>query len=145
MRKQYDWSAPRPTRPRSWCSSAKPKWSACSITMHVAFGTSTPTSTTVVATSTCILFARKSSRILFCSSSSILLWMSAHLYLVNTCCERYVNISSADLSVSLEDASPVEEALRDVVSVEESFMLAGEVFVFAVEALRSVELVLFSS
>ena len=43
---------PRPTRPRSWCSWARPKRSACSITMIVAAGTSTPTSTTVVATST---------------------------------------------------------------------------------------------
>ena len=42
---------PRPTRPRSWWSWARPKRSACSITMIVAAGTSTPTSITVVATS----------------------------------------------------------------------------------------------
>ena len=46
-------SPPRPTRPRSWWSCARPKRSACSITMIVASGTSTPTSITVVATSTC--------------------------------------------------------------------------------------------
>ena len=44
--------APRPTRPRSWCSWAMPKRSASRITITVAFGTSTPTSMTVVATST---------------------------------------------------------------------------------------------
>ena len=42
--------APRPTRPRSWCSCDSPKRSACSTTITVAFGTSTPTSTTVVDT-----------------------------------------------------------------------------------------------
>ena len=36
--------APRPTRPRSWCSCERPKRSACSITITVALGTSTPTS-----------------------------------------------------------------------------------------------------
>ena len=30
--------APRPTRPRSWCGCARPKRSACSITMRLAFG-----------------------------------------------------------------------------------------------------------
>ena len=38
-------------RPRSWCSWARPKRSACSTTMTEAAGTSTPTSITVVATS----------------------------------------------------------------------------------------------
>ena len=38
--------------PRSWCSCASPNRSACSITMMVASGTSTPTSITVVATRT---------------------------------------------------------------------------------------------
>ena len=50
--RQYDCSAPRPTRPRSWCSWARPKRSASWTIMIVAFGTSTPTSITVVATST---------------------------------------------------------------------------------------------
>ena len=50
--RQYDCSAPRPTRPRSWCSWASPKRSASWTIMIVAFGTSTPTSITVVATST---------------------------------------------------------------------------------------------
>ena len=45
-------AAPRPTRPRSWCSCDRPKRSACSITISDALGTSTPTSITVVATST---------------------------------------------------------------------------------------------
>jgi hypothetical protein len=40
-----------PTRPRNWCSWARPKRSACSITMTLAAGTSMPTSITVVATS----------------------------------------------------------------------------------------------
>ena len=44
-------ASPRPTRPRSWCSWARPKRSACSITITVAAGTLTPTSITVVATS----------------------------------------------------------------------------------------------
>ncbi len=39
--------------PRSWCSCERPKRSASSTSMTVAFGTSTPTSITVVATSTC--------------------------------------------------------------------------------------------
>ena len=47
------WS-PRPTRPRSWWSWARPKRSACSTIISVALGTSTPTSITVVATSTAI-------------------------------------------------------------------------------------------
>jgi hypothetical protein len=40
-----------PTRPRSWCSCDRPKRSACSMTIRLALGTSTPTSITVVATS----------------------------------------------------------------------------------------------
>ena len=36
--------SPRPTRPRNWCNWARPKRSACSMTMIVASGTSTPTS-----------------------------------------------------------------------------------------------------
>ena len=46
IRMQYDWSAPRPTRPRSWCSCDSPKRSAFSITITEAFGTLTPTSIT---------------------------------------------------------------------------------------------------
>jgi hypothetical protein len=49
---QADAAAPRPTRPRSWCSWLRPKRSACSITISEALGTSTPTSITVVLTST---------------------------------------------------------------------------------------------
>ena len=37
-------------RPRSWWSWARPKRSACSMTMMLAFGTLTPTSMTVVET-----------------------------------------------------------------------------------------------
>ena len=44
--------SPRPTRPRSWCSWEIPKRSAFSTSITVAFGTSMPTSITVVATST---------------------------------------------------------------------------------------------
>ena len=40
--RQYDCSAPRPTRPRSWWSCASPKRSASWTIMIVAFGTSTP-------------------------------------------------------------------------------------------------------
>ncbi len=43
---------PRPTRPRSWCSCETPNRSASSTTIIVAFATSTPTSITVVDTST---------------------------------------------------------------------------------------------
>ncbi len=43
---------PRPIRPRSWCSWETPKRSASRITITVEFGTSTPTSMTVVETST---------------------------------------------------------------------------------------------
>ena len=39
-----------PTRPRSWCSCARPNRSACSMSITEAFGTSIPTSITVVAT-----------------------------------------------------------------------------------------------
>ena len=49
---QADAAVPRPTRPRSWWSCDRPKRSACSTTISVAFGTSTPTSITVVETST---------------------------------------------------------------------------------------------
>ena len=48
-----DFSLPRPTRPRSWCSWDNPYRSAFSMSIITALGTSTPTSTTVVATSTC--------------------------------------------------------------------------------------------
>ena len=47
-------SPPRPTRPRSWCSCEIPNRSASITTIMVASGTSTPTSMTVVATSTSI-------------------------------------------------------------------------------------------
>ena len=47
-----DACSPRPTRPRSWCSWLMPKRSASSTSITVAFGTSMPTSITVVATST---------------------------------------------------------------------------------------------
>ena len=50
--RQTDACSPRPMRPRSWCSWLMPKRSAPSTSMTVAFGTSTPTSMTVVATST---------------------------------------------------------------------------------------------
>ena len=51
MTRQVPDTLPRPTRPRSWCRAAKPKRSPFSMTMTVALGTSTPTSTTVVETS----------------------------------------------------------------------------------------------
>src|SRR5690554_98766 len=44
------WS-PRPTRPRNWCSWARPSRSGFSMIISDALGTSTPTSITVVATS----------------------------------------------------------------------------------------------
>jgi hypothetical protein len=50
--------APRPMRPRNWCNCASPKCSAFSMSITVAFGTSTPTSMSDVATSAWILFAR---------------------------------------------------------------------------------------
>jgi hypothetical protein len=52
---QLDAALPRPTRPRSWCSCAKPSRSAFSMIISEAFGTSTPTSITVVATSRSML------------------------------------------------------------------------------------------
>ena len=51
-RTQNDSTVPRPTRPRSWWSWARPNRSAPSMTIIVAAGTSTPTSTTVVPTRT---------------------------------------------------------------------------------------------
>ena len=51
--------APRPTRPRNWCNCARPNRSACSTTMTLAAGTSTPTSITVVATSSRVSPAAK--------------------------------------------------------------------------------------
>ena len=50
MSMQYELSAPRPTRPRSWCNCDRPNRSAFSMSITVAFGTLTPTSMTVVAT-----------------------------------------------------------------------------------------------
>ena len=50
-RKQKLSPPPLPTRPRSWCSCANPNLSADSIAIMQAFGTSTPTSITVVDTS----------------------------------------------------------------------------------------------
>ena len=51
-RMQTDACAPRPIRPRSWCSWEIPKRSAPSTSISDAFGTSMPTSITVVETST---------------------------------------------------------------------------------------------
>ena len=56
---QTEAAVPRPTRPRSWCNWLRPKRSACSMTMSEALGTSTPTSMTVVLTSTPITPALK--------------------------------------------------------------------------------------
>ena len=50
--RQSPGALPRPTRPRSWCSCESPKTWASRITITVAAGTSTPTSMTVVDTST---------------------------------------------------------------------------------------------
>ncbi len=50
--RQSPGALPRPTRPRSWWSWETPKRSASMMTIAVAFGTFTPTSMTVVATST---------------------------------------------------------------------------------------------
>ena len=47
---QYDCKSDLPTRPLNWWSCESPNLSAFSITITVAFGTSTPTSTTVVET-----------------------------------------------------------------------------------------------
>ena len=56
---QNDSTLPRPTRPRSWWSWARPNRSAPSMTIIVAAGTSTPTSTTVVPTRTSSSPSRK--------------------------------------------------------------------------------------
>ena len=58
-RTQNDSTVPRPTRPRSWWSWASPNRSAPSMTIIVAAGTSTPTSTTVVPTRTSSSPSRK--------------------------------------------------------------------------------------
>ena len=57
--KQSPGVPPRPTRPRSWCNCETPKRSASMMTIIEALGTSTPTSITVVATSTSISPAAK--------------------------------------------------------------------------------------
>ena len=57
---QYDLNSPLPTLPLNWCNCAKPNLSAFSITIMFAFGTSTPTSITVVEISMLILFSLKS-------------------------------------------------------------------------------------
>ena len=75
-RMQKDRCGPRPTRPRSWCSCARPKRSASSMSITLAFGTSIPTSITVVATSTssspaakaCMVASRSSARCWPCTS-----------------------------------------------------------------------------
>ena len=58
---QYEAASPRPTRPRSWWSWERPKRSASRMTIIVASGTSTPTSTTVVPTRTSSSPSRKRS------------------------------------------------------------------------------------
>ena len=60
---QVEAAAPRPTRPRSWCSCASPKRSAPKMTIKLALGTSTPTSITVVATSTRSVPSRKAAMV----------------------------------------------------------------------------------
>ena len=71
-RMQYDCASPRPTRPRSWWSWARPKRSASRISMTVASGTSTPTSSTVVPTSTSSSPRRK--RSIVASRSAAFIW-----------------------------------------------------------------------
>ena len=58
-RTQNDSTLPRPTRPRSWWSWARPNRSAPWMIIIVAAGTSTPTSTTVVPTRTSSSPSRK--------------------------------------------------------------------------------------
>ena len=61
-------SAPRPTLPRSWWSWLRPKRCALIITITDAFGTSTPTSMTVVDTSMSALPAANASMLKLFSS-----------------------------------------------------------------------------
>src|SRR5690349_6013915 len=61
----------RPIRPRSWWSCESPNRSALSITMSEAFGTSTPTSMTVVQTRSSTLPATKSSMTFALSTGSM--------------------------------------------------------------------------
>ena len=67
-KKQNPRYAPRPMRPRSWCSWDSPNCPASEMIISDAFGTSTPTSITVVETSTGKSPTRKAS-ITRCRSS----------------------------------------------------------------------------
>ena len=115
MGKQYDWIFPRPTRPRSWCRAASPKRSACSITIQVAFGTSTPTSTTLVAIKIWIVPCRKASRIRCCSDSSTREWTRPSLNCGKTFSERNSYIRSAVFKVFLR--LPVSVSSSSVSSI----------------------------
>ncbi len=78
-------ATPRPTRPRSWCSCARPNRSACSITIADAFATSIPTSITLVATRICTALSRNP-RIVASRSSGFMrpctkpTWNSANVF-----------------------------------------------------------------
>ena len=91
---QYDCAFPLPTRPRSWWSCARPKRSAFSITITVAFGTSTPTSTTVVETNTWISFFEKRSIISFFSVDRIWPFRAATVMEGGSACESIRAYSS---------------------------------------------------
>src|SRR5437660_231213 len=97
------YEAPRPTRPRNWCSWARPKRSAPSIIITLALGTSTPTSTTAVATRTWISPATKR-----CMTSSFSLrrpWMRPSSRSGNTSPLRRSYSAVADLAARTSDSS----------------------------------------
>ena len=98
-------SAPRPTRPRSWWSWAMPKREASRTTMTVAFGTSTPTSITVVATSTSRAPERKRRMVSSFSAGPTLPWSRPTRRSDRTPPVSAPCVSSADLTSSASDSS----------------------------------------
>ena len=100
-RKQWEASAPRPTRPRSWWSCAMPNRSASSTTMTVALGTSTPTSITVVATRTLVPPSRKRAMVASFSAAGSRPWSSPSESPDSSSASSRAWVSSAEATSSL--------------------------------------------
>ena len=97
--------SPRPTRPRSWWSCAMPNLAASRITITVAFGTSTPTSMTVVATSTSRCPVRKSRMVSSFSARPTRPWSSPTRRPTSSPAVRLAKVSSAERTSSVADSS----------------------------------------
>ena len=106
-RKHHDFPPPRPTRPRSWWSCESPKRSASSTIITVAFGTSTPTSMTVVATSASRSPRRNSSiTASFCFDGSCPCSRPSRRPASSSCCSRsYSSVAARASTLPLSSTS----------------------------------------